>query len=158
MILVAYASKTRTAAECAERLAAQLPNAVLCDLVLETRDPAPFDTVLVGGGIRMGALHKAAAGYLKMHESALLEKRLGIFTCNCFAGGETQTLKASVPQSLLHHAQCVQSFGGRMDMSRQHGLDKLICKMASKNLPSGGYKDILPERLARFAEFFLPDA
>lgn len=130
------------------------PDAVLRDLVQETRDPAPFDTVLVGGGIHTGTLHKAAVGYLKMYESTLLAKRLGIFTCNCFADGERRALKVSVPQSLLRHARCVQSFDGRMDMSRQHGFDKLICKMVSKSLPSGGYGDALPERIARFGDIF----
>lgn len=157
MILIAYASKTGTTKECAERLAAQLPDALLCDLTRETRDPALFDTVIVGGSIRMGMLHRAAAGYLKTHEQALLSKRLGLFICNCFVDREAEMLKTAVPQGLLSHALCACSFGGRMDMSRQRGIDKLVCKMAAKSVSGGGAGDILPERIEQFAKRFCAD-
>ncbi|HJB61082.1 MAG TPA: GNAT family acetyltransferase, partial [Candidatus Ruminococcus gallistercoris] len=63
MVLIAYASKTGTTAECAAQLAALLPGASLCDLTKETPEIGRFDAVIVGGCVRMGALHKAAAGF-----------------------------------------------------------------------------------------------
>ncbi|MGN0478059.1 MAG: flavodoxin domain-containing protein [Hominenteromicrobium sp.] len=157
MILIAYASKSGTTKECAGRLQALLPDAVLCDLTRETPDPARFDTVLVGGSVRMGALHRAAAGYLKAYEQELQKKRLGVFICCCFVDKEDELLKAAVPQSLLSHAACACSFGGRMDPGRQRSLDKLICKMAAKSGASAA-ADILPERIERFAAAFRPEA
>ena len=42
MVLIAYASKTGTTAECAAQLAALLPGASLCDLTKETPEIGRF--------------------------------------------------------------------------------------------------------------------
>ena len=62
--LIAYASKTGTAEKCARMLAERLPDATLCDLCKEKPDPGAYDQVIVGGGVRMGALHVDARQYL----------------------------------------------------------------------------------------------
>lgn len=50
--LIAYASKTGTARSCAERLAAYFPDCVLADLMQTSPNPAAYDIVIIGGGVR----------------------------------------------------------------------------------------------------------
>ena len=83
--LIAYASKTGTSEKCARMLAERIPDATLCDLCREKPDPNAYDQVIVGGGVRMGALHVDARQYLDGCKPILLQKRLGLFLCAGFA-------------------------------------------------------------------------
>ena len=146
MILIAYASKTGTTAECAAQLAALLPGASLCDLTKETPEIGRFDAVIVGGCVRMGALHKAAAGFLRENAPKLLGKPLGLFTCN--------GIRASVPAELLEHAVCIRSFGGRIEPERLHGPDRWIAKLAVAGFGKSMQNEVFPARIEAFAAAF----
>ena len=135
MVLIANASKTGTTAECAAQLAALLPGASLCDLTKETPEIGRFDAVIVGGCVRMGALHKAAAGFLR--ENAPM-----------------QVLKASVPAELLEHAACIRSFGGRIEPERLHGPDRWIAKLAVAGFGKSMQNEVFPARIEEFAAAF----
>lgn len=154
MVLIAYASKTGTTAECAAQLAALLPGASLCDLTKETPEIGRFDAVIVGGCIRMGALHKAAAGFLRENAPKLLGKPLGLFTCNGLMDTEMQVLRASVPAELLEHAACIRSFGGRIEPERLHGPDRWIAKLAVAGFGQSMQNEVFPARIEEFAAAF----
>ena len=88
--LIAYASRTGASEKCARMLAERIPDSTLCDLCREKPDPNAYEQVIVGGGVRMGALHVDARQYLDGCKPVLLQKRLGLFLCAGFvekAGG-----------------------------------------------------------------------
>ena len=73
--LVAYASKTGVTRECAQALAKLLPECTLCDLSKEKPDPNPYDIVVIGSCVRVGALQPAALEYLENCQPILLKRR-----------------------------------------------------------------------------------
>jgi len=91
-ILIAYAGKTGTTEKCAKRLCEKLTNATTVDLNLQTPDIDQFDTVIVGGAIRMGQLHKKAKKFIEQNAVRLQTKKTAYFLCcgsegirlNCF--------------------------------------------------------------------------
>ena len=59
--LIAYASRTGASEKCARMLAERIPDSTLCDLCREKPNPNAYEQVIVGGGVRMGALHVGRA-------------------------------------------------------------------------------------------------
>ena len=93
--LIAYASKTGTAEKCARMLAERIPDSTLCDLCKEKPDPSAYDQVIVGGGVRMGALHVDARQYLDGCKPILLQKRLACFSAQVLWKRPTLCLKTT---------------------------------------------------------------
>ena len=152
--LIAYASKTGTSKKCAELLGQALPDSELCDLTKEKRDPASFDAVVIGGGIRMGRLHVDARQYLEYCKELLLTKRLGLFLCSGWPEQAEAQFSGNVDGELLAHATVRMSFGGEIDMQRMHGFDRLLARMAQKAAredPASAPR-LYPERIDAFAK------
>ena len=78
-VLIAYASKTGTTAKCAKILKALVDDATLCDLTKEKPDLSQYNCVIVGGSIRMGALHKASKNFILRNKETADAKEMCIF-------------------------------------------------------------------------------
>jgi len=137
MILIAYASKSGVAKEAAEMLSELLPSADLVDLTKETPLLDNYSAVIVGSGVRIGAINKAAKGFLEANKDILRYKKLGIFISNCFADSTNEVIEASIPRELRENAVWVGSVGGRLDAANLKGLDKIIAKAATKAVKEG---------------------
>ena len=131
-VLIAYASKTGTTAKCAKILKALVDDATLCDLTKERPDLSQYNCVIVGGSIRMGALHKASKNFIIRNKETLMRKKCAFFTCNCFIGQTDAYMKKNIPEELLKKAIVTGSFGGEIPLEAQKGFDKLIMKMVAK--------------------------
>ena len=156
--LIAYASKTGTAEKCARMLAERLPDATLCDLCKEKPDPGAYDQVIVGGGVRMGALHVDARQYLDGCKPILLQKRLGLYLCAGFAEKAGELFENNVDPELRAHALACDCFGGEIDLSKLRGFEKLVTKMALRSFKDADGQAarprLLPERVEAFAAKF----
>lgn len=140
-ILIAYATKSGTAAACARLLAERLgTDVLLADLSREAPDPAAFDAVVVGGSIRVGRLHKAARRYLAAHTDALARRPFAFFLCNCFAAKTGELIDSLLPSSLRNRALWTGSFGGELDSAKLRGFDRLLANMASKSPEAAGLR------------------
>jgi len=137
MILIAYASKSGVAKEAAEILSKLLPSADLVDLAKETPQPESYDAIIVGSGVRIGAISKAARAFLDTHKAILSSKKLAIFIANSFADSTNEVLEASIPRELRESAVWIGSVGGKLDAANLRGLDKVIAKAASKAVKEG---------------------
>lgn len=137
MILLAYASKSGTAREAAERLAALLSSVELVDLSKEAPDLDAYDAVIIGSGIRMGALHKAAASFIEKNRDRLRDRKLAIYVTNSFSDSAMEFLEKAVPEDLRGHALWIGSVGGRLDMDSLKGFDKFVAKMVSRAVEEG---------------------
>ena len=156
--LIAYASKTGASEKCAHMLAERIPDSTLCDLCREKPDPNAYDQVIVGGGVRMGALHVDARQYLDGCKPVLLQKRLGLFLCAGFVEKAGEIFANNVDPELRAHAVACECFGGEIDMGKLRGFEKLITKMALRSSKDAEGRSamprLLPERIEAFAAKF----
>ena len=156
--LIAYASKTGASEKCARMLAERIPDSTLCDLCREKPDPNAYEQVIVGGGVRMGALHVDARQYLDGCKPVLLKKRLGLFLCAGFVEKAGEIFANNVDPELRAHAVACECFGGEIDMGKLHGFDRLITKMALRSFKDAegraAMPRLLPERVEAFAAKF----
>lgn len=156
--LIAYASRTGASEKCARMLAERIPDSTLCDLCREKPDPNAYEQVIVGGGVRMGALHVDARQYLDGCKPVLLKKRLGLYLCAGFAEKAGEIFANNVDPELRAHAVACECFGGEIDMSKLRGFDRLITKMALRSFKDAegraAMPRLLPERVEAFAAKF----
>ena len=156
--LIAYASRTGVSEKCARMLAERIPDSTLCDLCREKPDPNAYEQVIVGGGVRMGALHVDARQYLDGCKPVLLKKRLGLFLCAGFVEKAGEIFANNVDPELRAHAVACECFGGEIDMSKLRGFDRLITKMALRSFKDAegraAMPRLLPERVEAFAAKF----
>ena len=151
---ICYATKNGTTKECAEMLKKQLPDSILCNIETDKADLTKYDCIVVGGCIRMGKLHKAAAGFIQKNREVLMKKKCAFFICNGFPEQAETFLVQNIDKELLSHSICAASFGGKMDLDKLKGMDKFIAKAVSnnfKNDPSAAPK-ILTENIKQFAD------
>jgi menaquinone-dependent protoporphyrinogen oxidase len=81
-ILVAYATKHGTTSEVAQSIAGTLQELGLIVEVREARrvdDIAPYEAVVIGGGLYMGRWHADARDMLKRHRHELAGKPFAVF-------------------------------------------------------------------------------
>lgn len=161
-ILVAYASKTGTAAECAEMLREDLRGAdvTLADLAREKPDVRAFDVVVLGGSIRYGKLRRDAADYIRANAAELEKIPHGLFLCMS-SGHEFEEVSEKVfPAELRRGAFAVLNFGGRLRLKRAGLLERILLhaarsRIAENEMEVGEYTptlpDILPENISRMA-------
>ena len=155
--LILYASKTGTTQDCARSLAQKIPDSTLVDLCAQKPDPSGYDQVIVGGSIRMGALHVDARQYLEGAQSALMKKRLGVFICAAYEEKAEQLFAANVPQALRAHADDGECVGADIRMDRLLGLQMRIARRplrASKG-ERAQMPHVHPERIEAFAARFV---
>lgn len=152
-ILIAYASKTGTTADCAKKLKDKLQGAVTADLSKTTPDPDDYEKIVVGASVRMGKLNKKAVNFMKKNSDKLKDKTTAVFMCCCNSDEMEGYIKRSLPDEIADKLAFYDSFGGEMDVDRQKGVDKFIVKSilknpeASKDLKTG----IREEAMERFA-------
>lgn len=151
---ICYATKTGTTKECAELLKKQLPDAVLCNLESDKVTLDNYDCIIVGGSIRMGKLHKAAAKFIAENKSAFMNKKCAFFICCGFPDQAEAFLVQNIDKELLAHSVCAASFGGKMDLDKLSGIDKFIARAVGNSMKNDPDKipKILPENIKKFAE------
>ncbi len=132
-ILIAYASKTGTTAECAAKLKEKLKDAVLVDLSKHNPKIDDYDKIVVGASVRMGKLNNKAVKFLKRNSTGLQYKKPALFICCCNSDELDSYIEKSLPEDIIANISFHESFGGEMDLSRQKGIEKFIVKSIMKN-------------------------
>ncbi len=164
-ILIAYATRSGTTAECARMLAAQLSvqQVELCDIEHESC-PAPgdYDFVVLGAPIRYGKLHPAMRSFMRGHEAVLAGVRLGVFICCGYTDSAPEYLNKLIPPTVAERATIMASFGGRVVPAEQHGMDRLMARMIIGAITDSGEEEGLvkvahmpeidPDSISRFAD------
>lgn len=160
--LIAYTSKTGTAAECAELLREELHGAdvTLADLSVTRPDPRDFDAVIVGGSIRYGKVPKALQSYLQEWQTELEDTLHGLFLC-CGAGHGFEEYRDKVfSRRMTERAFAVLNFGGRLKLKKAGLFERILLHTArsrifENEMELGEYTptlpDILPENISRMA-------
>ncbi|MFF2364764.1 flavodoxin domain-containing protein [Streptomyces sp. NPDC058122] len=82
-VLVAYGTTNGSTAEIAERVAETLRKGGLTARALPARSVtgvAPYDAVVVGGGLYAGRWHKDARGFVRRHRAELARRPVWLFS------------------------------------------------------------------------------
>ncbi|MFM9330594.1 flavodoxin domain-containing protein [Paenibacillus mesotrionivorans] len=111
--LILYASKSGASRECAELLWSRLEDCSICDMTKDLPDLGPFDTLILGSGIRMGKLYRPVRSFMRRNMNLLLSKNLAFYLCNAYPGTLQKTIETSIPKPLRERAVCMVSFGGK---------------------------------------------
>lgn len=161
-VLIAYASKTGTAAECAEMLRGELHGAevTVADLAKETPAPGGFDVVIVGGSVRYGKLRREAADYLAAQHDAIAAVPHAFFLCMASGHEFEETGEKLFPADLRAGAFAVLNFGGRLKLKNAGLFERILLhavrsRIRENEMEIGEYTptlpDILPENISRMA-------
>ena len=163
-ILIAYATKTGTTKECAERLVAhfEFHDVTLANLEEETPDLADFDAVIVGSNVRANRIHKKVKEFLAQNRETLAKMRYALYICCCMSDQAEFYFKKNYDEALMDEALANLCFGGEIKMERQQGIDKLIMKTVLRVITNSRHTEdpddamempaVIPENIRRLAD------
>lgn len=145
--LVAFATHSGATRTLAETLADSLREAGLpCDLVdiAEGPDPAGYDAVVLGSGVRVESIEKSAAAWAAAHACTLAERPFAFFSCSGSAsdpakGGKQKATDAFLA-TLAHDPVAVANFPGWVLMDRIPLHERVLLK--SMRTPTGDFRDL----------------
>lgn len=111
--LILFATKSGATQYCADLLARQIEDCTVCDLSKTVPDIAPFDTIIIGSGVRMGKFYKPVLNFLRKNEILLAKKKIAFYLCNAYPDTLQNAIEKNIPQQLAEAAVCIKSFGGK---------------------------------------------
>lgn len=152
-VLIVYASKHGCTEECARALAGKMNTAAdLCNLNEKNQvDLNAYDKVIVGGPIYAGRIQKQIRDFCSKNESALKDKKLGLFICGMSEGDEAKKqLEASFPQALLDASLAKESLGGKIEVSKMNFIERKIIKAVAKM--ESDMTNVSESRINQFAQ------
>ena len=132
--LIVYATKYGATRQIAESIAAEMDDAVLCDLGNgERADLDEYDCVIIGSPLMAGAVRKEVKAFAMACVNELVTKRLGIFLSGMQAEGLEEYLSNNFLAELLDAAAVKALLGGIYDPKKCGFFARLVMKMAAKH-------------------------
>ena len=161
-ILIAYASKTGTAADCAKRLGEELrgQEITVADLDRETPAPDKYDAVILGSSVRYGKAGKGLRGYLQTYREELRGVSHGLFLCCGFGHEFERYVEKIYDTELRKTAFAVLNFGGVLKLPNASLVERIILNRVRANIRESEIEDgeytptlpsILPENISMMA-------
>jgi len=147
-VLVVYATKSGCTTGVAERIGATLVGrGVEADVVAasEAGDPAGYDAVIVGSGVRAGTWHESARIWTQGHADALKSKPVALFTCGLVitAGAEKTEQVRAYTDSLIEQTGIepvdIGLFAGWNEPKAFPFVERSIMKLMKA--PQGDFRD-----------------
>ena len=131
MTLILYMTSHGCAGKAAGMIRDLLPGEVIL-INLESSEVPPldkFDTIIIGGSIRIGTLQKRIKKYCEKNLERLLEKKIGLFICCMFEEEVAMDqLKQNYPEMLWQHASALGLFGGELEFEKLNAFERMIIK------------------------------
>jgi len=88
-----------------------------------------YDTVVIGGSIRIGRIQKRLRRYCEKNQEVLLQKRYGLYICCMYEGEKaTEQLRKNYPEPLVNHAAALGLFGGELDFDTMTSFEQMIIR------------------------------
>ena len=161
-ILIAYASKTGTAADCAKKLSEELrgQEITLVDLDREPPDPAEFDAVILGSSVRYGRARKALKDYLKSRHDGLMRIPHGLFLCCGFGHEFERYVEKIYDAEMRETAFAMLNFGGVLKLPNASLFERFVLNRVRADIRESEIEDgeytpslpsILPENISMMA-------
>lgn len=148
-VLVAYATKYGATAGIAEKIGQVLQEAGLAVDVQpadQAGDPAAYQAVVLGSAVYMGHWRKEAETFLQVHEKALAERPVWLFSSGPLGEGDAAELAEGYgfPKGLQPVADRIRPrdiaiFHGAVDLQKLNRFERMMFKMAKS--PGGDSRD-----------------
>lgn len=147
-VLVAFASRSGSTQEVAEKIAATLREGGLAVSIQPMRDARTIDAysaVVLGAPLYMFHWHKDALTFLSRHRNALTQRPVAVFALGPFHADEKefQDARSQLNQELAKFPWlapvAVEVFGGRFEPTKLGFPFKLI--PALRNMPASDVRD-----------------
>lgn len=146
-VLVAYATHSGATRTLAETLAAALRAAGLeVDLtdIENSPDPAHYEAVVLGSGVRVDAIEKTATAWALQRAEALGKQPFAFFSCSGSASDPSKGGKQKATDTFLEKLPvgpvAVKNFPGWVLMDRIPLHERLLLK--SMRTPTGDFRDL----------------
>jgi menaquinone-dependent protoporphyrinogen oxidase len=141
-ILVAYATRYGSTQEVAEAVAATLRDSGLeVDLqpMRQVRTLAGYSAVVLGAPLYIGRWHKDAQRFLSLHQEALTQRPVAVFTLGPTQPDEEwEGVHAQLAQELAKYPWltpvALELFGGKYDPAELRFPDKLLASLPASPL------------------------
>ena len=118
-ILIVYASKSNNKEKCAYKLAKELKLVDVVNLSSNNSiDLSNYETIIIGGYIRMGLLSKKVKRFIKNNESILKNKNVAYFICCGFIENKEKYFKDNINSYMLDNSIIYDSFGGELNIRK----------------------------------------
>lgn len=148
-VLVAYATKYGATKEIAEEIGNVLRQAGLLTDVLpvnKVRDLNPYRAVILGSAVYIGRWRKEAVKFLQVHEPALTERQVWLFSSGPTGEGDAVDLLQGwrFPEAQQQLAERIQPrditvFHGDVNVNKLNFLEKAMIK--NVKAPDGDFRD-----------------
>jgi menaquinone-dependent protoporphyrinogen oxidase len=130
--IIIYASKYGCTEKAVKLLKSKIPGETITVNATSQKVPdlSSFDTVILGGPIYIGRMHKALYAYMQKNLETLKNKRLALFVCAGEqepAALEKEFIEA-FPEELYRRAILRESFGGELHLAKVDPVTKLILR------------------------------
>lgn len=129
--IIIYATKYGCTEKVSNLLKSKMGGEVLLVNVIQEKVPdiGEYDTIILGGSIYIGKIHKKLTGYIKSNLELLLKKRIGLFIC----GSEEpeaceKELISAFPSELQNHAISKEVFGYEIYVEKLNFIEKKMMK------------------------------
>lgn len=151
-ILIVFATRHGTTEKIVSQIVRYLPEAEVLDL---RKGPGPsldeFETVVVGGPIQAGKIHKKVKNFCLKNQNILLRKKLALFIC-CMYDGEKaeEQFDKAFPETLRAAAGEKAILLGELNFEKMNFLERFVIKnfIGVKQSVSR----LQPEEIERFAQ------
>lgn len=163
-ILIAYAGKNGTTADCVARLSSHLHglDVTVTDLTKTTVNAADFDLVIVGGSVRYAKLDPSLKRFFKEQRESLLRVRLGLFLVCGLAHEYEYYEETLLPRELRAASFATLYFGGTLRTDGLPFFDRAVIRSLRSRIMESEIEDgeytpslpgILPESIERMASY-----
>ena len=152
-ILIIYASVTGTVEECVNILKNNMSgqSVTLCNIEKEAPNGelSDYDTVIVGGPVRHGRLHKSVLSFLRNNAEALEKLRAAYFLCAAYADRVDEYFESFLTPTQRKNAVCLSNFGGDLSVYKQKNffMKLLVRSMRNDIIENGETDDIATTRV-----------
>jgi menaquinone-dependent protoporphyrinogen oxidase len=101
-------------------------------------DISGFESVILGTPIYAGQASSKVKAFCKANESALLQKKIGLFVCGMYPdkANREKELKEAYPETLRRKADATEFLGGAFIFERMNYFERLIIKQIAKTTTS----------------------
>ena len=127
---IIFISRHGTTKTVSQKIKEHIGEADLIDLKKNSKpDLSKYQTILLGGSVHMGQVHKKTKSFIEKNKDILLRKKLGLFLC-CMEEGEkaTEQYNLAFPEELREHADANAMMGYEYLLEEMGFLEKMMVK------------------------------
>lgn len=130
--LIAYCSRHGSAQKIAHLMSQELHHTSvrLLDLKMEKvpNDIHAYDQIVIGGSIHYGKIQDEVRTFCRLHEKALLQRKLGLYMCYIQEEKAEHEFNDAFPNALRNHATALGYFGGELLLEKMDFIDSFVTR------------------------------